>query len=143
MKFESKQAIFDTAVRGLASQGFKRSVSEGDTASGEGATCLYNGPGGIHCAVGWLIVDLPMHADENDDKLSMMIRRRPDVASRFNGLFETDYERNDFLAELQRCHDIGRVQLCGEEPEGTTPDAIQAALRRFAERHGLSASVLD
>ena len=49
----TKQEAFDKAVRGLASQGWERSVD----VSGLWPVCSYRGPGGRRCAIGWLISD--------------------------------------------------------------------------------------
>lgn len=45
----TRQEVFDRAYIGLASQGFERSY--------EGVSCLYRGPHGRRCAIGWNISD--------------------------------------------------------------------------------------
>lgn len=47
---KTRQEIFDIAYRGLASQGFERSAIPN-------GHCLYFGPDGRRCAIGWNLPD--------------------------------------------------------------------------------------
>lgn len=142
MKYATKQEIFDAAVRGLASQEYARSATDPQD---DDPMCLYNGPGGIHCAVGWLIEGAAISEEENGDRLNRLLAKRPDIAEMFDGAFGDWCARDEFLRQLQLCHDI-----CNFEPSYSrshvfepTPEHMRAALRKFAEHHGLSASALD
>ena len=50
-----KQEAFNAAWLGLKSQGFERSA--------DGGLCMYRGPNGLKCALGWCIPDY-MYAPE-------------------------------------------------------------------------------
>ena len=112
-----RQFWFDTAVRGLASQGFERSLSK----AGDGVTerCAYRGSEGRKCAVGWLM---------NDEEALEADRR---LLSGFSLLLlngqNLSIEDRFFLSDLQDAHDGG--------PEG---DLMQQRLIEFAEEYGLS-----
>lgn len=60
----AKQKAFDTAVRGLAGQGWQKSFG----GAGQATRCKYRGPNGLKCAVGHLLEDseLPKGADKAD-----------------------------------------------------------------------------
>ena len=53
----SNQELFDTAVAGIASQGFERSVKAGTVNEDEYPICRYRGAEGRKCAIGWAIPD--------------------------------------------------------------------------------------
>lgn len=85
---ELHQRWFWASWRGLESQGFKQSKSKSEG-------CLNNGPGGRHCAVGWLLEN----GTEDDGPC--------DVADR-GGLFgapNDDYTAARLLVEMRECHD--------------------------------------
>jgi len=83
-KTSEKQKLFNKAVKGLASQDFKRSVNRY-------GTCLYRGPAGRRCAVGWLIPDAEYSASMEDKNAAAI------------GLFEDAV--GPFLVHLQDVHD--------------------------------------
>lgn len=113
-----RQFWFDTAVRGLASQGFERSLSK----AGDGVTerCAYRGSEGRKCAVGWLM---------NDEEAILADRR---LLSGFSLLLlngqNLSIEDRFFLSDLQDAHD-------GARAEG---DLMQKRLVDFATWYGLS-----
>lgn len=117
----TEQNAFDWAVAGLRSQKFRRSRS--------GGQCLYNDPdGNRHCAIGWLILGLPVR--HNSCPFQDLLSGSPAVAERLSGLPPA------FLEALQSAHDGGAI--LGED----APQRMIDALRAMAERRGLDQSVL-
>lgn len=119
----TEQQAFERAVAGLASQGFTCS-SEPNPDYWVGVDdptarvrCLYNGPDGRHCAVGWLIADITLSSKENFLGVTEIRREHPEVSKR---LEECSLS---FLNELQSAHD-----------EGTDPETMRSLLRRLAGR---------
>lgn len=112
----SKQEIFNKAYRGLESQGFQRSARRD--------RCLYRGPDGLKCAVGWLIPD-----EKYEGRIEMYVLN-------INELEFMEYltpilgpltpEDVIFLRHLQSAHD---------QP---APDDMKYALHRFASTHNLT-----
>lgn len=99
----NRQDVFNKAYRGLRAQGFQRSVSSL-------GSCRYNGPGGMHCAVGWV---WPIAASgEGYLACNLPI---------FDGLNQDD---RTFVADLQICHDDSSFPM-------------QSALTTFAARFEL------
>ena len=81
----TKQEIFDAAVRGLASQGWQRSMSRD-------GRCMYRGAFGRRCAVGWCI-------DEDEYNPEM-------EGSSVSDFFDvTECLRVRFLDTVQNAHD--------------------------------------
>jgi len=125
------QEAFDTAVRGLASQGFRRSVAS------DGESCMYNGPDGRHCALGWLIVDVEIDKGDNSAPSGSIMINYPEVRKKFEGI-------NDpmlFVRTLQTCHDSAYIKQLGASVD--KPSAMVENLRAFASRDNLDTSVLD
>jgi len=88
------QEIFDKAYLGLKSQGFIRSVSSG-------ISCVYRGPEGRKCAVGWLIPD-----EKYDPKFDTEIWGFQRI---FKEIRISISQQQDFLIEeLRFCHDSSR-----------------------------------
>lgn len=110
MTKKDQQKLFNRTVRGLASQGFERSMAP----LGDG--CAYRGQDGCRCAIGWLIPNKRYSPDLEGWGASRRCVRKA-VAAGSPG----------FLAYLQRCHDQGR-----------TPDEMKKNLRAFASDHGLA-----
>lgn len=106
----TRQEAFDQVVRGLASQGWRWSL----TTCGDGSeTCAYRGDHGRRCAMGWLIPD-----DDYLGECSMKI-----YLSRLREVWpnaEVD------VLQFQRMHDNS---LISEEMEKT--------FRMYADEHGL------
>lgn len=113
------QEMFDTATRGIISQGGKSADDYGE--------CLYRGPDGRKCAVGWLISDFV--AEEHEGEGAHYIQtKRPNLFSSRGW---------DLLDELQHAHDTSGVDDFG-------PGRVWSQrVRRVASRFGLSAAVLD
>ena len=115
----SEQDLFNTAVRGLASQGWVKCVAD----PGYSDRCVYNGPDGIHCAVGWCITDVP---PENYDNLTC-------VEELLFDLYDLDLrdnykitERHDFLSDMQTAHD-----------QSSNGGDMARSFLAFAEAHNL------
>lgn len=103
------QELFNLAYIGLSKQGFEQSISEPQT-------CVYRGPNGYKCAIGFAIPDEVYHPDM-DEGLKLEIV-----------LGEINFEgNNDDARELQSCHDDCDV-----------PEDMDRALKDFAWRHYLS-----
>lgn len=110
-----KQEIFNAAVKGLASQGFKQAKT--------GLGCAYRTVKGSRCAIGHLIKDRFYKPD-----LEGKTPEEPDV---FDAVYNSCGSLEDvswgFLAELQECHDHAQ-----------TPAVMRAHLRDFAEENNLT-----
>lgn len=109
----TRQEIFNKAYLGLKSQGFKQSEWAG--------SCKYNGPNNTHCAIGWVIPDLPENytigaiAWTFPEKLIGVIAEN---------LEELDQLR-PFLQDLQIAHD------------GYDPQTMKWKLERLAKMYEL------
>lgn len=113
MTKQELQKLFNKAVKGLASQKFRRSYRDGEG-------CLYRGPRGKRCAIGWLIPD-SRYSEGLENKTANV------PAVRRAALGTPRRERVGFkLRDLQTCHDIA-----------ATPSGMRQLLRDFAERNGL------
>lgn len=104
---KTRQQIFDTAYRGLASQGFRKSAAKG--------RCLYRGPNGRKCAIGWCIPD-----DVKFDEATYTLNKALDDA----GISQDD---DWFCCELQTVHDSAR-----------SPDDMKGSLADFADEYDLT-----
>lgn len=111
MTKSEKQKMFNKAVKGLASQDFQQSLSDG--------TCAYRGLGGKRCAVGWLIPDGKYDAEMEGFPV--------DDIGCFKGT-----QVLTFLLELQEAHDDAE-----HEDVDRVSDVMKARLRSFAESHKL------
>lgn len=119
----TEQEAYDTAVRGLASQGFAVSGHQHpdyDPDEGYRVQCLYTSEVG-HCAVGWLIPDIVLTEFQNGTSVAGLRGNNDAVAERLAGLSE------QFLDHLQQCHDYGE-----------TPSEMRFRLYKFAQRYGLT-----
>lgn len=106
-----RQEMFDRAVKGLASQGWERSL-------GAGGKCSYRGVDGRRCAVGWLLDD-----EDVDGFAQVPYGGLPShVRSKLGG--DTHY---CFVGHLQNAHDYGK-----------TPIDMRCNLRNLAEWYGLA-----
>ena len=104
----SRQEMFDLAVRGLRSQGFRRAVTR------DGA-CNYLTSDGLRCAWGW--VDTPLRGQPGT--VLTLAEKGIGLAGKLSA------EDRWWARELQRCHD--------DAPDG----CLEAELRKFCKRHGL------
>ena len=112
MAYRTRQEIFNVAYRGLASQGFRKSIGPGD------AGCAYRGRNADRCAIGWCIPDAEydvgfegLSADDRGIMFAASIS--PDDA--------------DFACTLQDKHDYA-----------TTPEKLKHQLETFAKECGLT-----
>lgn len=85
----TRQEAFDRVVRGLAAQGWERSVSER-------GTCLYRGPEGRKCAAGHLIPD-----DLYDPAMETWAAARQEVRC----ALPTVSDGPGFVRDMQVAHD--------------------------------------
>ena len=91
----TRQEMFDKAYRGLAAQSFRPSKKEGP--SGD---CVYRGPNGMKCAVGFLI----------DDETALRMEGYGQIKNCFECEIAMPFDRKDveFLSSLQDAHDRSR-----------------------------------
>lgn len=90
---ETAQEVFNTVVRGLASQGWQRSeVDE----NGDGSTCVYRSPTGLRCAAGWLIPDDEYQSRWDEEAISWFSLER-------SGLVPSEHVM--LITNLQQAHD--------------------------------------
>lgn len=103
---EAKQAAFNGAYKGLNYQKWKKSTSPGDK-----DRCQYNGTGGRHCGVGWLIPKDKYDEGIEDKGISSLAKDIiPFLADPLEHFCKkannTDVgEFLDFLCEIQESHD--------------------------------------
>ena len=107
------QEIMDKACKGLASQGFQRSMSN------EG--CLYRGSGGKKCAIGHLIPDDLAEKWEGTNISGICMDRRESFDTVFQGVSTV------FLMQLQIAHDNGSI-----------PEIMKSNLRKVCEDYSLT-----
>ena len=113
-----KQAAFNRSVKGLASQGFRRSTGNYNGASG----CAYRGRDGRRCALGWLIPDkrydraLENQVPDYCDELLVAVLGKKTRSTK----------TISFLRYLQEAHDFSE-----------SPNDMKMNLRNFAEEHKL------
>lgn len=110
----TKQEIFNKAFIGLKSQGFKQSVWANN--------CKYNGPNNTHCAIGWVIPNLP-----ETYSIGAIAWSFPE---KLIGVIAEDHNELDqlrpFLQDLQTAHDLGYE-----------PETMKSKLERFAKTYEL------
>ena len=95
---EQFQNWYNTAVIGLASQGFQRSIIEGTN------NCQYRGSNKTKCAVGYLIPDERYNTDIESRNINHnRVQKCVDPERAWS------YKEIEFLNELQRCHDFGET----------------------------------
>ena len=116
--YKNLQEVFDTAVVGLASQGFQRSMDEYDRG------CLYRGVDERRCAIGWLIPDEVYTAAMENIRVSDLMKFYPD--SGIKELFDFSQVSYDQLNSLQRTHD-----------GAWGPKSVMDNLREFAQEYDL------
>lgn len=117
-----RQEVFDTAVRGLASQGFQRSMLELE------GRCAYRGEDGRRCALGWCMTGAEALTWEGASAYGLPFS----IIDRLGG-------NRSFLSDLQYAHDRGAGP--GESSQRgalVTPEAMRRALRLVGERYGLT-----
>lgn len=129
---EIKQALFDRAVKGLASQGFAPSYLP------DNGTCAYRGEDGKRCAVGHLIPDAVYKPEmEGHNALDLLAPgsswgaglRATDLEGMAGYDIDEGQEQElaEFLFGLQGCHD-----------STASPGVMRVELQDFADLHGLA-----
>ena len=118
------QEVFDHVVRGLKSQGFERSLREGEELQ-TNPVCAYRGAHGMKCAAGWIIAD-----DEYDPEFDG--EDAGDWCWMLAAFDRVPDAHDDLIVDLQAAHDTGRE-----------PDDMRGRLRRVAKRYALSTAALD
>ena len=112
----NNQEVFNMAVRGLAWQGFRRSVSP----SGR---CQYRGGGGRKCAIGHCIPDEEYMPEMEGKSISSEVMTT--VRTRLFAGADLP-----FLAALQAAHD--------SPFSGVTPEDLRSTLSDVAKRYNLT-----
>lgn len=114
-----RQKFFDTAVAGLASQGFQRAVTYGYAGFGIPA-CRYRNKEGRRCAIGWNIPD-EQYDDSFENKKGYIVLEL--LGYDISGTPGNDF---DFIDYLQKSHD-----------EAESPEDMKNNLRLFAAKYHL------
>lgn len=116
----NEQQLFEKAYRGLAKQGFERSMRPNSV------KCAYRGVGGLKCAIGHAIPD-ELYRLEMDAPVTP-------IGLDFEGiLIRAGYTGStNFASELQSIHDTAK-----------SPAGMRATLAAFAESHGLPLPKLE
>ena len=98
---EQFQNWYNTAIIGLASQGFVRSVTD----IGFGVNrCQYRGSNNTKCGIGYLIPDERYNSlTEGNSIFIHSVRNCVDPDRNWT------YEEVEFLNDLQTCHDNGKI----------------------------------
>lgn len=94
----SIQDMFNTAVAGLASQEFERSVTE-NKINASPSSCLYRGPNGLKCAIGHCLKDSEIVYDGDKQEYAS--------ATNLNAAAKYTVSHNS-VRELQMAHDRSR-----------------------------------
>ena len=113
----TKQEIFDRAVRGLRSQGFKRAWQASESHPSEGY-CKYLTSDGLRCAWGW--VDQSLGTEDHGDIWTLRWRGIGLAAS-------LDGDLALFARRLQAVHDLAKDHL-----------EMETELRSFAKAQNLT-----
>lgn len=127
--YSSLQEVYDTAVAGLASQGFRQSK--------ERSMCRYRSADGPRCAIGWCIPDDVYTPGMEGKSIVALLRkseRSPGLEQLFKGI------SHSALDELQLCHDdiIVRYEGTDAASESKNPEEqISDNLRNFAAKWNL------
>lgn len=117
---ELLQDFFTRAVKGLAAQGFERSVDDARFARGL-SSCVYRGDKGRKCAIGHLIPDEVVRATM--DELSSL----EEILSTIGVAAPEHTDNWHWFNNLQKCHDSGITTL-----------GVKHLLRAFAADNRLS-----
>jgi hypothetical protein len=125
---KTKQETFDIVWKGLAAQGWKKSMTAGDD-----EFCAYRGVDDCACAAGHLIPD-----DRYDPKMEGgLVLYSTEYASTASSIAVTN-----LMVELG--HDLAVVRECQRAHDGSdTPESMQLRLRKVAQQHGLTVPELE
>jgi len=91
------QAWFNTIYLGLNSQGFRQSSNDD--------ICMYRGPDGLKCAVGWLIPDDQYTSDMEGHSIYSKMFHSIIFNEKYVYVGEPKHGWLLFLSELQMAHD--------------------------------------
>lgn len=119
----TEQEMFDTAVKGLAEQNFKRSIAPN-------RACVYRSQDGKRCALGHILTDDDVRVlggvhggtIEGESATSLLVHSKENVP----------VEKQAFLEDLQCAHDYAenaidmriRLQQLGEKYDLTLPPEL-------------------
>lgn len=131
----TKQEIFDTVARHLATQG-RQAVRE-VTPEDNGlpiSTCQYRTPDGLKCAVGAIMPDSIYTPDMEGNSVQTLVMLAQDSADPENPFWDVLESSGDLLKDLQLIHDSSF--------NWKTEDGIMKALLIVASEHELNASMI-
>lgn len=114
-----KQEIFNIVVRGLRSQGWRRSTNEKYIDCGNGSGCVYRSPEGLKCAFGHLISNKDY--DSKMEGMSAMV-----LISNYNK-FEKYLPYINFISDLQKQHD-----------RHSSPEEMEEVFKLLAKNNNLT-----
>jgi len=115
-----RQDYFDRGARGV--------IAQGRPSVGDNGDCVYRGPDGCRCVVGWLIPDERYETRLDDGDFSA---KNPAVVQAVGAPLEDV----GFLRDMQYAHDEAA------ESKNFVADFV-ASMRGLADEYGLDASVL-
>jgi len=102
---------------------WERISQQGQPSWQDGVGCLYRGPNGLKCAIGWLI---------SDDDYKPSLESKCPTDPRFPRLPSLKGLPRDFLECMQDCHDT----VAGVDPLNFVQE-FQQNMIRLANREGL------
>lgn len=120
------QELFNQMVAGLASQGWKQSIQYDIPTVDQTKVdvCMYRGPDGRKCAIGWLIPDERYKKRMEGKPITSIIYALPDFINITDAMKVT-------LAELQQLHDNAKsgelkeaFQLYANKNQLTFPESL-------------------
>jgi hypothetical protein len=130
------QTVFDKTVNFLLKQGRPAMRDDGDD-----WTCLYRGPNGTKCAVGFWMPDDCWHESMNGTDLGSLIREEefdkiPKTRRKKLSKWIDDFviPHRELLTSLQAAHDSPTVR---KDDESFHKTRLKARLREVAKRYGL------
>jgi len=138
------QEIFNIAYLGLASQGFKQSLSLAKSA------CSYRGKDGLKCAIGHVItdddlatsLDSGMYNEPEDTKsgfsISSLLTGSLPLDKKVQEIFDSSPQFIEFLRDLQNVHD----RVPDDWKKDTIPEHMKRNMEAFAATHKLSVPAL-
>lgn len=94
--------------------------------------CLYRGPDGTRCAIGWLIPEDKYSPDIEGKFIGLIDRHRVGVFPDISYLSDEGILLGRFLNSLQNCHDETSGRGAGKGKA-----AMKMRLKSFAEQHNL------
>lgn len=114
----TEQEIFDKSVAGLASQDFDKCLPNPEDSD---KRCMYNGPNGRHCAIGWVIEGVQLTDRQERMSINSLFGEVQAVREML-----ADVNRS-FIEELQSAHDSAQA-----------PTLMKQSLTRVAKKYGLT-----